>query len=900
MIGRRLGQYEILEKLGEGGMGQVWKARDTQLDREVAIKVLPEAFAQDADRLARFEREAKLLASLNHPGIAVVHGLHEEEGIRFLAMELVPGEDLSLRLHRGPLPVEEALRVGLQVSEALEAAHARGVVHRDLKPANIVVAPDGKTKVLDFGLAKGFEADATSTSHSPSLSPTVTSAGTVAGVILGTAAYMSPEQARGKPLDKRTDIWSFGCVLYECLTGKSQFHGESVSDSIGAILHKQPEWAALPPITPPTTRLLLRRCLTRDADSRLHDIADARIDLEQALGDPDGTGLSLIGISASGESAGSAQAKRRLAPWMLGVVAIACIVIGALAGSLLLDRPESAALRKYDLGVDLQQGQNVDPEARISPDGTQVAFINRGKIWVQALDELEPRELDDTDGAEGIFWSPDSAELGYFGSDKLWKISALGGRPIAVCDLGGDVAGGRGASWGDDNHIVFTRGNSGLLRVSALGGEATELLPPAEDEGDLHEPSVLPDGRGILFVAHPNDRSPGVLSLLRGQERSVLWEPSSEQTVWRPGYASSGHILFRRAGGEVTPGLWALPFSLGDLEVTGEPFLVVPDASAGSTSQDGTLVFIHRPPNMVDELMVWYDRTGRRLDAIGGPRRGVNQPSLSPDGRRLAFATMDEDNQLDLWVLDLERGAETRLTVDNNNFEFVFNWTPAGDEIIFSHFMPEDGVSFNVVPANGSSPPRQIAGGVAFDLSPDGQYVTVVRPPEGDPKEIGPTGPADVWLNRVDGSEEPRPLIQSPARDVGGAISPDGRYMSFTSDRSGANEVYLTRFPSAQGRWQVSVGGGEFGTWDSTGDRLYFQKDSTFMEVTVELGDEPRLGRPQPLFEVPQLAGGQRGVGTSPEGERFIVIERAPGTDDDDSQRSGIKIVQSWIREFEN
>jgi len=473
-------------------------------------------------------------------------------------------------------------------------------------------------------------------------------------------------------------------------------------------------------------------------------------------------------------------------------------------------------------------------------------------------------------------------------------------RPVAVCDLGGDVAGGRGASWGDDDRIVFSRGNSGLLQVSALGGEATELLPTEDDEGDLHEPYVLPDGRGILFVAHPTGRSPGILSLLRGQERSVLYEPASEQSVWTPTYSSSGHILFRRAGGEVTAGLWALPFSLGELEVTGEPFLVVPDASAGSTSQDGTLVFIHRPPNMMDELMVWYDRTGRRLDAIGGPRKGVRQPSLSPDGRRLAFAAMDEDNKSDLWVLDLERGAETRLTVDNDNFELVFLWTPSGDGIIFSHFVPEDGVSYNIVPADGSSPPQQIAGGAAIGLSPDGQYVTVIRAPEEDPKQIGQTGPADIWLSRLDGSEESRPLIQSPARDVGGSISPDGRYMLFNSDRSGGNEVYLTRFPSAQGRWQVSVGGGEFAYWDSRGDRLYFQQESMFMEVTAELGAEPRLGRPQPLFEIPQLAGARRGIAISTGGERFVVVERAPGTEDDDSQRPGIKVVQAWHREFEN
>ena len=906
MIGRTLAHYKILEKIGEGGMGEVWKAVDTTLDREVAIKVLPEFFAKDPDRLARFEREAKVLASLNHSGIAVIHGLHEtapstdsgEGAVRFLAMEYVPGEDLAERLQRGPLSVSESLFVGAQVAEALEAAHAQGVIHRDLKPGNIVLTPDGKAKVLDFGLAKSFETEGQASSGSPTYLATVTSAGTAGGVLLGTAAYMSPEQARGKPVDRRTDIWAFGCVLYECLTAHGVYRGDTVSDSLGAILHKEPDWNRLPEETPPAVRLMLRRCLTKDAGKRLHDIADARIELEAAIEDPTSSGLGLVlGAAGVAELAGVAATRRKRRRWWVSGAALVGLAAGLAAGLFLRGEAAPVPVRKLDLGVSVEARGEVDPPA-ISPDGSKVAYIHSGQLWVQFLDELEPRLLDETDDAIVPFWSPDSEEIAYFSGGKLWKIAAAGGRPVAICDLGGELSGGRGASWGEDGRIVFTRGTTGLLEVAALGGEARELLALDEGDSDFHEPSVLPGDKGVLFVAHPTGESPGDLHLLQDGERRILFE-TENQRLRSPVYATSGQILFLRTGSDITDGIWALPFSLSDLSVEGEPFLVVPDASAASVSADGTLAFVHRPPSAGGEHFSWFDRSGRRLDPIGEAHDLIGTPVLSPDGRWLAFIySAEEGGGTDLWVRDLARGTETRLTRDAA-FEFMISWAPSGREIIFSRFLEGEGVSYSSVLADGSAPARRLGPGIVSGLTPDGRQAVAFWDPDGDPAETGRSTKTDIFLVTLDGSAEPQPLIQDPARDYGGWVSPDGRLVAYVSDRSGRDEIFLTRFPDATGRWQVSVDGGTPPViWDADSGRLHYVEGSRLMGVTVGDGPEPRLGKPEPvLSDLPLL---RRGVAISPDGERIVaVVAGEEQSETDQQRRSGIKLVQNWYREFE-
>ncbi len=881
-------------------MGVVWKALDTTLDREVAIKVLPDLFSSDVERLARFQREAKLLASLNHPNIAAVFGLHEAEGLRFLAMELVPGETLADRLQQGPLTLDQAMFTGVQIAEALEAAHAQGVVHRDLKPANIIIAPDGKAKVLDFGLAKSYETDGSGSGPSATQNPTMTTGGTRAGVILGTAAYMSPEQARGKPMDKRTDIWSFGCVLFECLTADGPYKGETVSDSLGAILHKEPDYDLLPDDTPPTLRLLLRRCLAKNARKRLHDIADARIELEQAIEDPQG---SLAGLSRDALAAADAKYAQKTGRGRKRFAAAGIVIgllVGLVGGWMLRGEPESAPLRKLDLGTALEAGDNNDQFVAMAPDGSRVVYTNQGRLWVQRLNELEPRALDGSEGAIAPFWSPDGAWIGYFASRKLWKIQADGGRPVAICELGDDTAGGVGASWTADDAIVFTRGNSGLMQVSALGGQPRDILPVEEGIGDYHEPFALPGGKGIVMVIHREGQSPGELALFHDGKTTTLIPVSPQERIWFPVYAGTGHILFRRSSGQATAGLWALPFSLSRLEATGEPFLVAPDASAGSVSEDGTLVFIHNPPGATNDQMVWVDRAGRVLEPASNLFDGVGSPTLSPDGKRLAF-TAGSSEAASAWVRDLERGSETRLG-NAGTFSFAYNWHPSGD-LVYSVFDqgdgngPPRGLFVYRAPADGSAPAQEIGPGLIGGLTPDGTRMVVTVSQEGEPQALFGSAGGDIWLNPLDGSEG-KALIATQADEEAGPVSPDGRWLAYKSDSSGRDEIYLTRFPDGTGRWQVSLSGGESPLWAPDGRSLFLANGAKVLEVAVGSGSIPELGRPTLLFE-DGAAMLDRAFSVSRDGQRFILARHVREKGDDEPRRTGIKIVQNWHREFE-
>jgi serine/threonine protein kinase len=578
----KLGPYEILSPIGAGGMGEVYRAKDTRLDREVAIKVLPDALSRDPERLQRFQREAKVLASLNHPNIAAIYGFEEVDGKAFLVMELAEGETLAKRIKNGPLPIDDALAVGKQIAEALEAAHEKGIIHRDLKPENVKITPAGKVKVLDFGLAKAV-APADEQSRSRLLnSPTITvgHSPTVAGVILGTAAYMSPEQARGKPLDKRTDIWSFGVVLHETLTGQRVFAGETISDSIGAILHKEPDWATLPSEMPPTIQLLLRRCLTKEPSKRLRDIGDARIELENAIADPTSSSLGLAHAVVAAESVRGHRRTRGAFSTVAALVVVAAIA--AVTGWSLRPDPE-APVRKFSITP-----EDYEPSRGIamSPDGRKIVYVAANHLWVREIDRLEPRELPGTDNATQPVWSPDGSQIAYATENKLWQIPSRGGTPTTIGTLPSAMLSVGGLSWLRDGRIMIATGNTGLHEVSARGGEIRTILDvdPATEE-DFHHAAALPGGRGVLFTIHRKGGGPDQIDLWTPTGRKTLLEIEGERFD-DPIYSPTGHILYARS--TTTPGLWALPFSLSDLDVTGEPFLVASDAGRPSVSRDGT------------------------------------------------------------------------------------------------------------------------------------------------------------------------------------------------------------------------------------------------------------------------------------------------------------------------
>ncbi|HET8946626.1 MAG TPA: protein kinase [Candidatus Polarisedimenticolia bacterium] len=884
--GRVLGSYRLVEKIGEGGMGVVWRATDTTLGRDVAIKVLPDLFAEDPDRLARFEREAKVLASLNHPGIATIHGLHRAEGMHFLAMELAPGTNLATRLATGPLPSDEAIAIALKVAEALEAAHDHGIVHRDLKPANIQVAPDGRVKILDFGLAKAWDADPMGSSSSlASMSPTLTTpAATRAGLILGTAAYMSPEQAKGKPVDRRADIWAFGCVLYEMLGGRRPFIGDGVSEVMAAVIMAPVDFSALPASLPARVARLVRRCMEKDPRKRLRDIGEARIALEETMaGAPDEAGSSGAATAAGVTAGGSTRRGLAFAAAAGAAVAAAFTAAGVWS---LRPAPAPAPVRRFEIPAKGPfRSVNQTRLAAIAPDGGSIALVEDGKLLVRSLQRIDPVVIRTQALPENIFWSPDSAWIAFVASGKLYKAPAAGGESSLIADIKVPITGGTGATWCPDGRIVLSPGEGAILRVSSLGGDFESFIPLLEDkESDLHDPECLPDN-SVLYVPHPVNARPHELILYRDGTRKTLLSLPPDQTIWFPVYAASGHILYRREPANV--GIWALPFSLQRHEATGEPFLVTASGDVPSVARDGTLLHV-KGMRTYETQMVLSDAAGRPLATIGRPEVQWPFPEFAPDGKRVALSASANDVE-DIWIYDIERGARTRLSAGPVPYS-AEAWSPDGRTLVYG----EGGntpIAMKRKSSDGGGEPETIGTGWGPSYSPDGRTLVY--------SEYVKDSGWDLSTRSADGKGDPKPFYHANGDQVWPRVSPDGHFVAFASEEAGDFDIYIRRFPEGEGKWEVSQGGGMWPRWGKSGRRLYYVRGDDIMVVDVSTSPDLKLGTPRLLFTRPSLRrplifGWAPGFDVNAAEDRFIFC-RAAG---ENADLSGMVVVQNWAAEF--
>jgi serine/threonine-protein kinase len=882
-------------------MGEVYRARDTRLDREVAIKVLPEAFARDPERVARFQREAQVLASLNHPNIAAIHGFEEVEGKRFLVMELVEGATLADRLRDGALPVEEALTIGRQIAEALEAAHERGIIHRDLKPANVKITPDGAVKVLDFGLAKAMTDELSPSQMADS--PTITAQHTRPGVVLGTAAYMSPEQARGKPVDKRTDIWSFGVVLYEALCGRRPFVGETATDLVAKILEREPDWSTLPPETPPIVQLLLRRCLAKDRNKRLHDIADARIDLEQAIADPTSSMLRLGDAAISAADARIRRAVwRRMLPWALTAI-VSVVAALSFIGLWRATRPIPKPVVRFEVAMSEKEPSTKGwrDQPVISPDGTRLAYrvwasATTRHLYLRTLDQLEGTLLAGTEEVENPFFSPDGQWVAFFTHKKLKKVSVLGGAPQSL----GDVTwGGCGGTWGTDGTIVFAPNpTGGLWRVSAAGGQAEELTKTDEaNKKSSHRwAQFLPDGKTVIYTNHDgaaNNYDEAIIEVLS-------LDTKQHKTLYRGGsygrYTASGHLVFVHKGT-----LFAAPFDLERLELTGLPTPVLErvafESDVGAAeydfSQTGTLVYRREEPLSRLSTLVWVDRQGT-ITPLADTPRDYGTLALAPDGKHLAveISTEDKENPSDVWVYDIERATMARLTFDSG-MEWFPVWTPDGLRVTYAAGKDYHSMDILWKPADGAGEAEKLTDSSAQEYpsswSPDGKVLAFM---EWDEK-----AESDIWFLQLEGDRKPEAFLQTPSNEGRARFSPDGRWLAYVSNESGQYEVFVRPFPSSDRKWLISTAGTSSSVrWSPDGKELFYMEDGTTMMVVAVSaeGSSFSADKPRKLFEL--RSGLYAPFDVAPDGQRFVMAKSAE--EEKDADRSHLTFVFNWFEEL--
>jgi serine/threonine-protein kinase len=867
-----IAHYRITAKLGQGGMGEVYRATDTKLEREVAIKVLPESFAQDANRMARFTREAQVMASLNHPNIAAIYGVEE----RALVMELVEGPTLADRIAQGPIPLEEALPIAKQIGEALEAAHEKRIVHRDLKPANIKLTAEGEVKVLDFGLASVAQP---SPSADPRSSPTLSISATQAGLILGTAAYMSPEQASGKVADRRADIWSFGVVLWEMLAGHTLFEGETVSHTLADVLRGEIDMKKLPAGTPQAIRELLGRCLDRNVKTRLQAIGEARIVIDKYLAHP-------MDEPPPGRTAPMFR-------WAIASAALAIIAALGLWLSWRATRPVDRPLTRLsvDLGPDAMTGFNLT--SAISPDGRRLVFPARApngkqQLASRLLDQAQATLLPGTENGADPFFSPDSQWVGFFADRKLKKISVQGGAPLTLCDAYYDY----GATWGEDGTIITALNLlSELSRVPATGGRPQPLTRLVKGEATHRWPQILPGGQAVLFTAAPNG-----VGMESASVKAMSFENGMTKTLvagayfgrYLPENGTHGYLVYLHQGV-----LFGAAFDPDRLEVQGTPVPLLEDVAADPTqgggqfdfsaapSGHGTLVYLAGKGAAQTWPVVWLDSSGKMQPLIATSST-YTLPSFSPDGRRLAL-DMSSGNGTDIYVYELERETMTRLTFGGHSLVPV--WAPDGKHIAFQSSAGDFGIWW--IRSDGSGEAQMLletqTNARPWSFSPDGKHLAY--------HENGPETGFDIGTVTLDTSDpdhpkagKPEPFMHTPSDELVPRFSPDGRWIAYRSNESGTNEIYVRSFPVGRGgKWQISAGGGLYGIWSNNGRELFYETpDNHIMVVDYTVnGDSFVPGKPRLWSEKQILYAGSSNLALAPDGKRFAVFPLPQGAGSD-------------------
>ena len=889
------GAYQIIQWLGAGGMGEVYRALDPKLNREVALKVLPELFALDSDRLLRFRREAQVLASLNHPNIAAIYGLEETVGRQALVLELVDGPTLADRIAKGPIPLNEALPFARQIAEALEAAHEQGIIHRDLKPANIKVRPDGTVKVLDFGLAKAIE-PVRAISPGVTQSPTITTpATTQGGLILGTAAYMSPEQAKGQAADKRSDVWAFGCVLYEMLTAKRAFEGEDVSDTLAAVLRSEPAWGALPGNLPPAVVELIQRSLEKDRRRRIADVAAAL--------------FVLAGPSQASRVTRTERANPVTRHPIAAIAAALVATVGIAAGGWWMgarSRPvEPKPVTRFGVPLrgDEQFFNNGDYLIALSPDGKHLAYIANGRLNVHPLDGLESIPIRGTESPANSsaeirapFFSPNGQWIGFWQEGQIKKVSINGGAPVTIAP----AVSAYGLAWEDEGTILFAEGDN-ILRVPEAGGKPEVIV--GHVKGRVQSLQLLPGKRTILFTVFPEGTTNAEPEIV---VRSL--DTGQQQTLIRGGiaarYVPTGHLVYFAAGT-----LLAVPFDLRALAVSGAPVPVAENVASSALpsravaaaqiaiSPSGTLAYVAGSFNAsVPRTLVWVDRLGKE-ESLGAPERPYVYPRLSPDGRRIAVTVNDQEQ--DIWMWDVGRKTLRRFTIDPAE-ERYSAWTPDGKRIAFgSHRRGEAGMWWQA--ADGTGTPERLAG---FPFNRYGNLQPTTISPDGSRLVATATGGSpNLWILRLTGDPQPTPLLQTGFRERNGEISPDGHWIAYESLEAGQFDVYVRPFPDVTGgKWPVSTSGGSQPLWARSGKELFFIDPSgALMSVRVERQSPFTIGTPAKMLDgsyvwsVPTYAG--RMYDISPDGQRFLMLKQG-GPPDQTNAPTSITVVQNWFEEL--